>query len=107
MDRGIIPSLGARGLHKFHGIQPSNQGIGRGTKIDKKQVTYIAKEKLNGKTIEVATRMVSLFDSITPKEMAEFQRQDNKLHPYSLMLNRIKNHQKKLHTKSDPSYPIN
>ena len=50
-----------------------------GTKIDKRlkdriQVMDVVKEKLNGKTIEVATRMVSLFDSITPKEMAEFQR---------------------------------
>ena len=77
-----------------------------GTKIDKKlkdriQVMDVTKEKLNGKTIEVATGMVSLFDSIAPKEMAEFQRQDN--HPYSLMSNRIKNHQKKLHTKLDLS----
>ena len=57
-----------------------------GTKIDKKlkdriQVTDVAKEKLNGKTIEVATGMVSLFYSITPKEMAEFQRQDNQIAP--------------------------
>ena len=57
-----------------------------GTKIDKKlkdriQVTDVAKEKLNGNTIEVATGMVSLFDSITPKEMAEFQRQDNQIAP--------------------------
>ena len=57
-----------------------------GTKIDKKlkdriQVTDVAKEKLNGKTIEVATGMVSLFDSITPKEMAEFQHQDNQIAP--------------------------
>ena len=57
-----------------------------GTKIDKKlkdriQVTDVAKEELNGKTIEVATGMVSLFDSITPKEMAEFQRQDNQIAP--------------------------
>ena len=57
-----------------------------GTKIDKKlkdsiHVMDIAKEKLNGKTIEVATRMVSLFDSITPKEMAEFQHQDNQIAP--------------------------
>ena len=57
-----------------------------GTKIDKKlkdriQVTDVAKEKLNGKIIEVATGMVSLFDSITPKEMAEFQRQDNQIAP--------------------------
>ena len=57
-----------------------------GTKIDKKlkdriQVMDVAKDKLNGKTIEVATGMVSLFDSITPKEMAEFQRQDNQIAP--------------------------
>ena len=57
-----------------------------GTKIDKKlkdrkQVTDVAKEKLDGKTIEVATGMVSLFDSITPKEMAECQRQDNQIAP--------------------------
>ena len=57
-----------------------------GTKIDKKlkdciQVTDVMKEKLNGKTIEVATRMVSLFDSITPKEMAEFQHQDYQIAP--------------------------
>ena len=45
------------------------------------QVTDVAKEKLNRKTIEVATGMVSLFDSITPKEMAEFQRQDNQIAP--------------------------
>ena len=41
----------------------------------------VAKDKLNGKTIEVATGMVNLFDSITPKEMAEFQRQDNQIAP--------------------------
>ena len=57
-----------------------------GTKIDKKlkdriQVTDVAKEKLNGKTTEVATGMVSLFNSMTPKEMAEFQRQDNQITP--------------------------
>ena len=57
-----------------------------GTKIDKKlkdriQVTDVAKEKLNGKTIKVATGMVSLFDSITPKEMAKFQHQDNQIAP--------------------------
>ena len=57
-----------------------------GTKIDKKlkdriHIMDVAKEKLNGKTIEVATGMVSLFDSITPKEMAEFQHQDNQITP--------------------------
>ena len=57
-----------------------------GTKIDKKlkdriQVTDVAKEELNGKTIEVATGMVNLFNSITPKEMAEFQCQENQIAP--------------------------
>ena len=57
-----------------------------GTKIDKKlkdhiHVMDIAKEQLDGKTIEVATGMVNLFDSIKPKEMAEFQRQDNQIAP--------------------------
>ena len=57
-----------------------------GTKIDKKlkdriQVADVAKEELNGKTIKVATGMVSLFDSITPKEMVEFQRLDNQIAP--------------------------
>ena len=41
----------------------------------------VAKEKLNGKTIKVATRMVNLFDSITPTEMADFQHQDNQIAP--------------------------
>ena len=41
----------------------------------------IAKEKLDGKTVEVATGMVNLFDSIKPKEMTEFQRQDNQITP--------------------------
>ena len=66
-----------------------NQAISElvgGTKIDKKlkdciHVMDIAKEKLDGKTIEVATGMVNLFDSIKPKEMAEFQRQDNQITP--------------------------
>ena len=57
-----------------------NQAISElvgGTKIDKKlkdhiNVMDIAKEKLDGKTIKVVTRMVNLFDSIKPKEMAEF-----------------------------------
>ena len=56
-----------------------------GTKIDKKLkdriVMDVPKEELNRKTIEVATRMVNLFDSITPKETAEFQRQDNQITP--------------------------
>ena len=67
-----------------------------GTKIDKKlkdhiQVTDVAKEELNEKTIEVATGMVSLFDSITHKEMAEFQHQDNQIAP---ILSYVKQDQK-------------
>ena len=61
-----------------------NQAISElvgGTKIDKKlkdriHVMDITKEKLDGKT-----RMVNLFDSIKPKEMAEFQCQDNRIAP--------------------------
>ena len=41
----------------------------------------ITKEKLDRKTIEVATGMVSLFDSIPPKEMDEYQCQDNQIAP--------------------------
>ena len=57
-----------------------------GTKIDKKlkdriHVMDVAKKKLTGKTIEVATGKVNLYDSITPKEMAEFQHQDNQITP--------------------------
>ena len=79
-----------------------------GTRIDKKlkdriQVTDVAKEKLDGKTIEVATGMVSLFDSIIPKEMAEFQRQDNQIAPILIHVEQDQNHRKKLHTKLDPS----
>ena len=79
-----------------------------GTKIDKKlkdriQVTDVTKEKLNGKTIEVATGMVSLFDSITPKEMAEFQCQDNQIAPIFTYVEQDQKPSKKLHTKSDPS----
>ena len=57
-----------------------------GAKIDKKlkdhiHVMDVAKEKLNGKTIKVATGMVNLFDIITPKEIAKFQCQDNQIAP--------------------------
>ena len=41
----------------------------------------LAKEKLDGSTIEVTTGMVGLFNSITPKEMAEHQHQDNQISP--------------------------
>ena len=67
-----------------------------GTKIDKKlkdriQVTDVTNEELNEKTIEVATGMVGLFDSITPKEMADFQHQDNQIAP---ILSYVKQDQK-------------
>ena len=57
-----------------------------GTQIDKKLKEIIhtmdlAKEKLDGNTIEVATGMVGLFNSITPKEMVEHQCQDNQILP--------------------------
>ena len=66
-----------------------NQAISElvdGTKIDKKlkdciHIMDIAKEKLDGKTTKVATALVNLFDSIKPKEMAEFQCQDNQIAP--------------------------
>ena len=41
----------------------------------------ITNEKLDRETIEVATGMVSLFDHIPSKEMAEYQRQDNQISP--------------------------
>ena len=63
----------------------------------------IAKEKLDGKTIEVATRMVNLFDSITPKEMAKFQCQDNQIAPIITYVEQDQKPSKNLHTKSDPS----
>ena len=64
-----------------------NQAISKlvlGTKIDKKlkdriHAIDVAKEKLHGSTIKVATRMVSLFNSITPEEMVEHQCQDNQI----------------------------
>ena len=64
-----------------------NQAISElvgGTKIDKKlkdriHIMDIAKEKLDGETIEVATGMVSLFNHIPSKEMAEYQCQDNQI----------------------------
>ena len=66
-----------------------NQAISElvgGTKIDKKlkdhiHIMDIVKEILDGKTTEVATGMVNLFDSVKPKEMAEFQCQDNQIAP--------------------------
>ena len=66
-----------------------NQAISElvgGTKIDKKlkdriHVMDIAKEKLDGNTIKAVTGMVRLFNSVPPKEMAEYQHQDNQISP--------------------------
>ena len=41
----------------------------------------ITKEKLDSNSIEVVTGMVSLFNSVPPKEMAEYQCQDNQIMP--------------------------
>ena len=59
--------------------------VGR-TKVDKKlkdriHASDLAKEKMEGKNIEIATGMVGLFDGVTPKEMAEYQCQDNQISP--------------------------
>ena len=61
------------------------------------------RKKLNGETIEGATRMVSLFNSITPKEMVEFQHQDNQIVPIFTYVEQNQKPAKKLHIKSDPS----
>ena len=66
-----------------------NQAISElvgGTKVDKKlkdriHASDLAKEEMEGKNIEIATGMVGLFDSVTPKEMAEYQHQDNQISP--------------------------
>ena len=66
-----------------------NQAISElvgGTKIDKKlkdriHAVDLAKEKMEGNTIEIATGMVGLFDRVTPKAMAEYQCQDNQILP--------------------------
>ena len=66
-----------------------NQAISElvgGTKVDKKlkdriHASGLAKGEMEGKNIEIATGMVGLFDSVTPKEMAEYQHQDNQIAP--------------------------
>ena len=66
-----------------------NQTISKlvgGTKINKKlkeriHAVDLVKEKLDVNTIEIATGMVGLFSSVTPKEMAEYQHQDNQISP--------------------------
>ena len=93
MDRGIKEQGGCISSMEFNQVISKLVG---GTKIDKKlkdriQVTDVAKEELNEKTIEVATGMVGLFDSITPKEMAEFEHPDNQIAP---ILSYVKQDQK-------------
>ena len=66
-----------------------NQAISKlvgGTKVDKKlkdriHASDLTKEKMEGKNIQIATGMVRLFNSVTPKEMAEYQHQDNQISP--------------------------
>ena len=48
---------------------------------DRIHVMDIAKEKRDGNTIEAATGMVGLFNSIPSKEIAEHQHQDNQISP--------------------------
>ena len=67
-----------------------------GTKVDKKlkdriHIMDIAKEKLDSKTIEVTTGMVSLFDSIPSEKMMEYQHQDNQISP---VIESVENNQK-------------
>ena len=88
-DEWIVVSYQVEKQEGYISSMEFNQVISKlvgGTKIKKKtqrlhNVMDVTKEKLNGKTIEVATGMVNLFDSITPKEMAEFQCQDNQIEP--------------------------
>ena len=68
----------------------------RGIKKDKKlkdriHAMDIPKEILDGSTIKVATGMVNLFDSVPPKEMAEYQQQDNQI---SLIIEYVEKDQK-------------
>ena len=65
--------------------QPISELVG-GMKVDNKlkeriHAVDLAKEKLDGNTIEVATGIVSLFNSIPPKEMAGHQCQNNQISP--------------------------
>ena len=88
-----------------------NQAISKlvgGTKINKElkdqiHVMDVAKEKLDGKNVKVATGMVGLFESISPKEMAEYQRQDNQISPIIKYVKEEQKPPKNLHTKSGPS----
>ena len=88
-DEWIAVSYQVEDKSGFISSAEFNQAISElvgGTKVDKKlkdriHATDLAKEKMEGKNIEIATGMVGLFDGVTPKEMAEYQRQDNQISP--------------------------
>ena len=62
---------------------------------------------MEGNNIEVATGMVRLFDSVTPKEMVEYQRQDNQISPIIEYVKKDLNHQKSSYIKSSQSCHVN
>ena len=92
-----------------------NQAISKlvgGTKIDKKlkdriHAMDVAKGKMEGSNIEVVTGMVGLFDRIPPKEMAEYQHQDNQISPIIKYVKKEQKPQKSSYIKSSPSYHVN
>ena len=91
--------------------QAINELVG-GTKIDKKlkdriHAVDLAKEKMEGNTIKIATRMVGLFDSVTPKEMAEYPHQDNKISPIIGYVEKDQKPPKSSYTKSSRSCHVN
>ena len=98
-DEWIVVSYQVKEQGGYISSMEFNQVISEvvgGTKIDKKlkdriHIMDVVKEKLNGKTIKAATGMVNSFDSITSKEMAEFQHQDNQIAP---ILNYVEQDQK-------------
>ena len=51
--------------------------------------------------------MVSLFNSVTPEEMAEHQCQDNQISPIIKYMEKDQNHQKSSRTKLDQNYHVN
>ena len=88
-DKWIAVSYQVQETSGYISSAEFNQAISElvgGTKIDKKlkdriNAVDLAKEKMEGNTIEITTGMVGLFDSVTPKEMAEYQHQDNQISP--------------------------
>ena len=88
-DEWIAISYQVKETSGYISLAEFNQAISElvgGTKIDKKlkdriHTADLAKKKMEGNNIEVATGVVGLFDSITPKEMVEYQHQDNQISP--------------------------